>query len=233
MHQIYYSRCKAILTRSFQLHFHFARVLGGSSLARRRYESDIPLRARPSEPRWLVEPTTKGSRPQDLELWTLEIKELYTWRRNVSRLKAKYLCVQCSSIPIILSSPVRHVASYLIPKHRRPAASFPKVRPHAPNTVQTPPRNKLPLIGRIKQTLWAIGSRLVESDAKYAFKVGMATAIMAAPAFFDATRPIFVDYWGDWALISVRQIFQPFLIYSPSEHNFTVLFCDFTHHRSY
>lgn len=38
---------------------------------------------------------------------------------------------------------------------------------------------------------------------KYAIKAGMATAILAAPAFFDATRPIFVDYYFDWALISV------------------------------
>jgi hypothetical protein len=32
----------------------------------------------------------------------------------------------------------------------------------------------------------------------------MATALLAAPAFFDATRPMFVELWGDWALISVR-----------------------------
>ena len=29
-------------------------------------------------------------------------------------------------------------------------------------------------------------------------------AILAAPAFFEATRPMFVEYRGEWALISVR-----------------------------
>ena len=38
---------------------------------------------------------------------------------------------------------------------------------------------------------------------KYAFKAGMATAMLAAPAFFESTRPVFVDYRGEWALISV------------------------------
>lgn len=94
-------------------------------------------------------------------------------------------------------------AAYIIRDHRRPVASFPKVRPHAPNTIQTPPRNKLSLVGRIKQTLWEVGKRLTERDTKYAFKVGMAIAILASPAFFDATRPIFVENWGDWALVSV------------------------------
>lgn len=82
-------------------------------------------------------------------------------------------------------------------------ASFPKVRPHAPNTIQTPSRDKLSLVGRIKQTLWEVGKRLTERDTKYAFKVGMAIAMLASPAFFDATRPIFVENWGDWALVSV------------------------------
>lgn len=106
----------------------------------------------------------------------------------------------CSIYYILMSC---FVAAYITPDHRRPVASFPKVRPHAPNTIQTPPRNKLPLVGRIKQTLWEVGKRLSERDTKYAFKVGMAIAMLASPAFFDATRPIFVENWGDWALVSV------------------------------
>lgn len=43
-----------------------------------------------------------------------------------------------------------------------------------------------------------------EPKLKYAFKVGMSAAMLTAPAFFDATRPIFTDYKGEWALISVR-----------------------------
>jgi hypothetical protein len=81
--------------------------------------------------------------------------------------------------------------------------AFPKVRPHAPNTKQTPARADLPFWGRVKQALWAAGSRLRENDAKYGVKTGLATAALAAPAFFEATRPVFLEYRGEWALISV------------------------------
>lgn len=80
---------------------------------------------------------------------------------------------------------------------------FPKVKPHAPNTMQTPSRESLSLAGRMKQSFWALGARLKEPDLKYAFKAGVATAMLAAPAFYDATRPWFVEYRGEWALVSV------------------------------
>lgn len=60
---------------------------------------------------------------------------------------------------------------------------------------------------RVGQTIWSIGARLKENDSKFAIKTGMATAMLAAPAFFDATRPIFTEYRGEWALISVRVAF--------------------------
>ncbi|KAJ7467034.1 Fusaric acid resistance protein-like-domain-containing protein [Mycena latifolia] len=103
----------------------------------------------------------------------------------------------------------RRFSQYIIPEHRHTHPSFPKVRPHAPNTIQTPARDRLTWIGRIKQQVWAIGKRLTESDTKYAVKAGMATALLAAPAFFDKTRPIFVDLWGDWALISFFIVISP------------------------
>ena len=78
--------------------------------------------------------------------------------------------------------------------------------PHAPNTKQTPAREELSWMGRLKQSLWALGARLKEKDIKYSFKVGMAAAMLAAPAFFDATRPIFTEYRGEWALISVSHL---------------------------
>jgi hypothetical protein len=119
--------------------------------------------------------------------------------------KAAVLSVQCHLGPIFLRSLIRFLpAQYMTPAHRRTHPSFPKVRPHAPNTIQTPGRERLTWIGKIKQSLWTIGKRLTENDTKYAVKAGMATALLAAPAFFDATRPMFVELWGDWALISVR-----------------------------
>ncbi|ETW81116.1 putative aromatic acid exporter [Heterobasidion irregulare TC 32-1] len=101
-------------------------------------------------------------------------------------------------------------ASY-VSSDKRPAVAsyFPKVRPHAPNTVQTPAREELSFIGRLKQTLWAIGDGMRDRKIKYAIKAGMATAILAAPAFFEVTRPIFVEYRGEWALISFFVVMSP------------------------
>jgi len=92
----------------------------------------------------------------------------------------------------------------MITPHRTAQPWFPKVRPHAPDTIQTPPWHTLSLTGKINQTLWSIGKRFGERDTKFAFKTGMAVALLAAPAFIESTRPTFVDYFGDWALISVN-----------------------------
>lgn len=54
--------------------------------------------------------------------------------------------------------------------------------------------------------LWVAGRRLKERDSKFAIKAGMATSLLALPAFLESTRPTFVEYWGDWALISVSLI---------------------------
>jgi len=83
---------------------------------------------------------------------------------------------------------------------------FPKIRPHAPNTVLTPKRSTLTFWGRVKQMLWVVGDRLKQPDIKYAVKVGMALAMLAAPAFINATRPIFTEYRGEWALISASRV---------------------------
>ena len=86
--------------------------------------------------------------------------------------------------------------------HRRPVA-FPKVRPHAPNTVQTPGKDDLSITGRMKQSIWRISDKLKQRNVKHAFRAGMATAVLASPAFYEKTRPIFMEYRGEWALVSV------------------------------
>ncbi|KAK7692161.1 hypothetical protein QCA50_003780 [Cerrena zonata] len=106
------------------------------------------------------------------------------------------------------TTPQKRLSKWL-PEPKPNTVSFPKVKPHAPNTVQTPPRETLTFWGRLKQSLWAIGARLKEPDMKYSFKTGMALAILAAPAFFESTRPIFTEYRGEWALISFFVVMSP------------------------
>jgi hypothetical protein len=47
-----------------------------------------------------------------------------------------------------------------------------------------------------------------DHDIKYAIKTGVATAMLAAPAFIESTRPTFMEYRGEWALISVSAMFS-------------------------
>lgn len=83
-----------------------------------------------------------------------------------------------------------------------PRAAFPKVRAHVPNTTQTPARSSLSFFGRVQHRLWSSLHKLKDGDMRYSFKVGVGTAILALPAFIDATRPTFVRWKGEWALIS-------------------------------
>ena len=111
----------------------------------------------------------------------------------------------CTSSEPDTSRIVTHLsaAAFFLPEPAHTAVSFPKIKPHAPNTKQTPAREDLSFFERVGQSMWALGDRLKQNDMRYAIKTGMALAMLAAPAFFDATRPIFVEYKGEWALISV------------------------------
>ncbi|KZP34451.1 hypothetical protein FIBSPDRAFT_719555 [Athelia psychrophila] len=106
-----------------------------------------------------------------------------------------------------ISRPSIQPAIVMNRKERKP--DFPKVKPHAPNTMQTPSRSDLKFMGRVKQSLWAFGARVQQRDIKHAFKAGMGMAILAAPAFFDSTRPMFMRYRGEWALISFFLVISP------------------------
>ncbi|KAH8825581.1 hypothetical protein DL96DRAFT_1711406 [Flagelloscypha sp. PMI_526] len=93
-------------------------------------------------------------------------------------------------------------------RQARPKPFFPKVKPHAPDTIQTPYKG-LPWSGRVKARIWAFGEALRGRNVKYAFKTGICTAILAAPGLFDVTRPFFLEYYGDWALISYFIVLSP------------------------
>ncbi|KAG7098252.1 hypothetical protein E1B28_000214 [Marasmius oreades] len=106
----------------------------------------------------------------------------------------------------------RRISQYINPEKLNADGTrpwFPKIKPHAPDTILTPSRKNLSFMGKMKQRLWAFGKRLTERDAKYAIKTGMATAILASPAFFDSTRPMFIRWYGDWALISYFVVMSP------------------------
>jgi hypothetical protein len=95
----------------------------------------------------------------------------------------------------------------LVPLEPRysPKSAFPEIRAHTSNTAQTPAPSTLDRYDRLQRHVWDTFNRLREGDLRYSFKVGVSTAILAAPAFIDSTRPIFLEWRGEWALISVSE----------------------------
>ncbi|EIW83515.1 hypothetical protein CONPUDRAFT_81418 [Coniophora puteana RWD-64-598 SS2] len=91
--------------------------------------------------------------------------------------------------------------------HRK--VSFPQFKPHAPNTILTPNRANLPFLGRLKRRLWETREKLKGRNIKFAIKNGISLAILASPAFFDRTRPMFLEYRGEWALVSYMAVMSP------------------------
>jgi uncharacterized membrane protein YgaE (UPF0421/DUF939 family) len=106
----------------------------------------------------------------------------------------------------------RSFSKYIIPeklRNHKHAIAFPKIRPHAPDTILTPSRDTMNWVGKLKHRLWSFGHRLKERDSKFAIKTGISTAALAAPGFFDVTRPYFIEYFGQWALISFIVVMSP------------------------
>ncbi|CUA66706.1 putative membrane protein YGL140C [Saccharomyces cerevisiae S288c] [Rhizoctonia solani] len=103
----------------------------------------------------------------------------------------------------------RQISSRLLQNVQNRVPLFPKVKPHAPNTALRLSRTQLTTWGRIKQSIWALGQFFRQPEIKYSIKTGMAVAILAAPAFIESTRETFVEYRGEWALISCFVVLSP------------------------
>ncbi|KAG8214184.1 hypothetical protein J3R82DRAFT_10973 [Butyriboletus roseoflavus] len=79
---------------------------------------------------------------------------------------------------------LRRISTYFNADERHPKVSFPKIRPHAPNTLQTPDRSNLTFVERFLRSLWDLGDQLRDRNINYAFKVGMSTALLACTCIF-------------------------------------------------
>ncbi|CAE6366554.1 unnamed protein product [Rhizoctonia solani] len=103
----------------------------------------------------------------------------------------------------------RQISSRLLQNAQNRDPLFPKVKPHAPNTALRLARTQLTTWGRVKQSIWALGQFFRQPEIKYSIKSGMAVAILAAPAFIESTRETFIEYRGEWALISCFVVLSP------------------------
>ncbi|CAE6416781.1 unnamed protein product [Rhizoctonia solani] len=103
----------------------------------------------------------------------------------------------------------RRISSRLLQDTQNRVPLFPKVEPHAPNTALRLSRTQLSTWGRVKQSIWALGLFFRQPEIKYSIKTGMAVSILAAPAFIESTRETFMEYRGEWALISCFVVLSP------------------------
>ncbi|KAJ1028717.1 hypothetical protein NDA16_001883 [Ustilago loliicola] len=84
---------------------------------------------------------------------------------------------------------------------------FPSNRRHAVNTHQTP--KIMTWKGKLQRLVWSIGEFFRQPDTKFAIKAGLGSALLASPAFFPSTRPIFKKFQGQWALVSFMVVLSP------------------------
>ncbi|KAL9940673.1 hypothetical protein V8E36_000161 [Tilletia maclaganii] len=85
--------------------------------------------------------------------------------------------------------------------------TFPSARRHQLDTAQTPKAQTFRQ--KVQRIVWTIGEFLRQPDTKFAIKTGLGAAALAAPAFISATRPIFTEYQGQWALVSFMVVLSP------------------------
>lgn len=130
------------------------------------------------------------------EILSAESAPLYTTLRNIwsskrgrKELRKEYLYKQFLNVlPIDPSKTQPPLFPRNAPDERKPAV--------------LPARHLLSYLDRIRQTVWNIGAFLKQPDMRYAIKTGLGGAILAAPAFTEIGRPIFLEYRGEWALIA-------------------------------
>lgn len=87
--------------------------------------------------------------------------------------------------------------------------TFPRKGELAPNTATNPLASMLSLKPRLYHKCWEFLERCKKNDIKYAVKVGMATALLAAPAFSDTWRQTFLDWKMEWSLIAFFATMSP------------------------
>ncbi|KAI1317808.1 hypothetical protein EDD11_007830 [Mortierella claussenii] len=93
-------------------------------------------------------------------------------------------------------------------RKRRKQRLFPKPNIHnKANTLQTPTPSTFSQ--KWSTRLWKFLHIFRSFQVKYAAKAAISTMILLIPAFVDWTRPYFVQYRGEWALISMLIVMVP------------------------
>ncbi|BGP30214.1 hypothetical protein JCM10296v2_001966 [Rhodotorula toruloides] len=70
---------------------------------------------------------------------------------------------------------------------------------------------ELPLLDRVKLSLWHLAYHLRQPNLRFAIKTGAGAAILSTPAFVPSLRPLWLAWRGEWSLISYMVIAAPSL----------------------
>jgi len=110
------------------------------------------------------------------------------------------------------SCPSLSLTSALLPVNifaSRSENPFPQIEDGALTSHQLSPRS-LTYLGRIKHSIWMLGWRLRSPSVRFAIKTGAGAALLASAAF-TKLRPLWLEWRGEWALISYMVIMSPSL----------------------
>ncbi|CAG8604783.1 784_t:CDS:2, partial [Acaulospora colombiana] len=84
---------------------------------------------------------------------------------------------------------------------------FPENTNNLFDTVQTPKPKTL--WQKITMNIWKSLSWFRQFQVKYAFKAAISAIVLVSPAFFDATRPTYYEYRGEWTCITMMVVMVP------------------------
>jgi len=66
-------------------------------------------------------------------------------------------------------------------------------------------------VARVKLAFWRLGWHLRQPDVRFALKTGAGASILCAAAFIPRLRPLWLEWRGEWGLISYMVIMAPAL----------------------
>ncbi|KAK8854671.1 hypothetical protein IAR55_003410 [Kwoniella newhampshirensis] len=124
----------------------------------------------------------------DITAWD-HIRSVFMRQRGRQEKKSEYLYKQLQKLVPIDPSDLQ-------------PPLFPRAKRDSAGAVLVPEERMNSTWGRLKQRFWTVGTRLRQPDMRYAIKTGVGGAILAAPAYTEWGRPIFLQYRGEWALIA-------------------------------
>lgn len=84
---------------------------------------------------------------------------------------------------------------------------FPEMIEGALTSHPTPPAGSF--VAQLKFSIWRLGIHLRDPSIRFAIKAGVGAAILATPAFLESTRPTWIVYRGEWALVSYMVVMSP------------------------